>query len=374
VSKETVIFLSASDPFSTRDWSGIPYFMYKALQHHYEVVYVRSPKLRRLKLAGYYLNKILGVLGVGKILFDFGFLVSFFSGLANTRSVRKIGMAKFIFCPASIVEVAFLKTNIPLVICTDCSVLQMVGYYPALERVQGFSVSIVSRIERRAFAKASANIFSSAWAADFISKKYFAGNIHIVPFGANLIDDYSHVKPRAYKNGACTLIFVGVDWKRKGGDLAVQIRRELEKTGIDCRLIVVGSVPKTMQEDKVDVVTDLDKRLEESKYATLFRDADFMILPTNADCTPVVIAESFAFGVPVLAANTGGISQMINDGLNGFLINERSASAYATPITTMLSNIGQRQQMAAACRESYTTMFNWKAWATGVTRAVASLN
>lgn len=371
--KETIIFLSAADPFSPKDWSGIPYFMYKALQDQYEIAYIRSPRLRRLKLIGYYINKVLRMLGLGTILFDYGFLVAFLSGLANTRSVRKIGMAKFIFCPANPIEVAFLKTNIPVVICTDCSILQMVGYYPALERVLGLSARIVTGVERRAYSKASVVILSSSWAADFISKKYLASNIHVIPFGANLANNYPDPDPRAYKQGSCTLIFVGVDWKRKGGDLALEIRREVEKSGVNCRLIVVGSVPKTIQEGNVDIIRDLDKRLDEEKYATLFRGADFMILPTNADCTPVVIAESFAFGVPVLAADTGGISQMINEGSNGFLIKKRSASAYATTITSILPDIERRQLIATACRDSFKTTFNWRSWASGVAKTVASL-
>ena len=50
-----------------------------------------------------------------------------------------------------------------------------------------------------------------------------------------------------------------------------------------------------------------------------FAESHFLVLPTQADCTPLVIAEANAFGVPCLVSVLGGLPTLVQDGQNGRL-------------------------------------------------------
>ena len=53
---------------------------------------------------------------------------------------------------------------------------------------------------------------------------------------------------------------------------------------------------------------------------------DFHINLSESEGVPVSIMESFSFGIPVIATNVGGVSEIVIDGYNGFLIDPNSNS------------------------------------------------
>ena len=55
-----------------------------------------------------------------------------------------------------------------------------------------------------------------------------------------------------------------------------------------------------------------------SQLRQLFEQADFFLLPTKADCTPVVFSEAASYGLPVITTNVGGCQSVIMDGYTGF--------------------------------------------------------
>jgi len=67
------------------------------------------------------------------------------------------------------------------------------------------------------------------------------------------------------------------------------------------------------------------KVLNENNY-------DFHINLSESEGVPVSIMESFSFGVPVIATNVGGVSEIVIDGYNGFLIDPNSTSSDVSQI------------------------------------------
>ncbi|MBL7870854.1 MAG: glycosyltransferase family 4 protein [Cyclobacteriaceae bacterium] len=364
MARETIVFLSSKNPTSITDWSGIPYFMYQTLCKHYQVIYLASPELKYAKLMGYYFNIVINKLVGKKYLFDYGVILSCICGLINTLALRKVKNARFVFCPAGLSEVAFLKTKIPIVTCGDCSMLQLIDYYPSLQHVLIISKWEIAWIERRALKKATFNFFSSRWTTDFILDQYRIRNTCSIPFGANLTNPPTTLPLKELPSNECTILFVGVDWIRKGGDFALKIRAAIQHLGLNCKLVIIGSSPgqSELSDEGIEVYRKIDKIVDRAMYEQKFKEAHFMILPTLADCTPIVISEAFAFGLPVVAADTGGISTMIEDGVNGFLLQERVPMDHAKVIVETFKNPERYHAMSEASFKSFKTTFNWGNW------------
>src|SRR5687768_13126533 len=112
--KAKIIFLSSKNPYKKSDWSGIPFFLFEALCTQYDVEYVSLPGFKRVRLLGYYFNKIYSFLSGKKYLFDYGIILSLLYGIVGSIKLKSKS-AKFILSPAGLTETAFLKTKLPIV-------------------------------------------------------------------------------------------------------------------------------------------------------------------------------------------------------------------------------------------------------------------
>ena len=75
---------------------------------------------------------------------------------------------------------------------------------------------------------------------------------------------------------------------------------------------------------------------------------DLLVVPsTLVDATPRVILEAFAAGVPVLACTSGGIPEIVDHNVTGFLVEQRSPRALATAIRQLLACEPRRLREAA---------------------------
>jgi glycosyltransferase involved in cell wall biosynthesis len=127
----------------------------------------------------------------------------------------------------------------------------------------------------------------------------------------------------------------------------------------------MGCVPPSGRDLKhVRVIEKLDKDSVEGEddFISILNHTDFFILPTRADCTPIVIAEAFSAGVPVLASNTGGISSLVKEGVNGFLFAQDDVPGYVQRIAGLMNAPEQYEMISKNCVQVYHTTFNWQSW------------
>lgn len=71
------------------------------------------------------------------------------------------------------------------------------------------------------------------------------------------------------------------------------------------------------------------------------------------------VAEAMACGLPVVAARTGGIQEIVEDGTSGFLVEPGNADALADAVAELLENKDDREAFARAGRERISEKFNW---------------
>lgn len=374
--RETILFLSSKNPYSKTDWSGIPFYMFKALAQHYQVIFVPLPKFKSIKLGGYYFSKLLKKAFNINYTFDYGLLLAGFYGILGTLRVKKHKDIKFIFSPAGLTETAYLQTSIPIVSAGDCSTLQLINYYPTMVKVSDLSKWEITRVESKAMKRNSLAVFSSEWATTFVQRNYKINKVFTIPFGSNNQASIPQIEKQAPTKRRCNLLFVGVDWKRKGGNVVLEIHEKLLGKGIESRLTIIGSViPKECIIPKsVRVIESIDKDTFEGEnlFNTIFQESDFFILPTLADCTPLVIAEAFSFGIPVLATRTGGIPSMVIENETGFLFVEYDTKGYVNTIESLCKDSVQYYTLSQKCKKFHCDVLNWQSWALRLKQLVSS--
>lgn len=365
------LMLHREDIRDRRTWSGIPFKMYEALRARgAEVVlcdrlgYPRSARLaienRLLRWGGY-------------TTFYRRRTAEHYADLVSERLRPLAGSWDVLLAVDSIVEVALLDIDKPLVIVSDATnTLLMETSYPGYDSFSARAQRSISDLERTAYQRAALVVFSSSWAAAAAVQHHAipAERIEVVPFGANI----DHVPPRqaACQAGpwrhpeVCELLFLGVDWERKRGWLALETLRELNRTGLRSRLTVCGNAPALRADADLEVVPFLDKNrpAELARLEGLLARSSYLLLPSRSECSPIVFCEASAYGLPAVSCDVGGISQIIEHGRTGFLLpRDAPPAAFAAQIAASFRDQEGYRRMRVESRDRYDSLLNWDHWA-----------
>jgi glycosyltransferase involved in cell wall biosynthesis len=110
------------------------------------------------------------------------------------------------------------------------------------------------------------------------------------------------------------------------------------------------------------------------RLSRLYLDAHFLVLPTRADCTPVVLAEASAHGVPSIAADTGGVRGAVTEGENGHLLPAAAdGEAYGALLHEIFADPARHHALSRSSRRVYEERLNWDRWASSMNALLASL-
>lgn len=303
-------------------------------------------------------------------------------GYAQQASRRLSRLAiDVVFSPGT-VPIAYLESEHPIVVWTDSTFAGMVDFYPEFTNLCAESLKNGTALEAAALARAALVVYSSEWAAQTARLAYgiTPAKLHVVPFGANIevaptLEDVRRIVA-ARSQSVCKLLFFGIGWARKGGDIAVEVARELNAAGLPTELLVVGSRPRQPTPPFVRYQTigiASPTRLEQ--LSAVMAESHFLLLPTRADCTPVVFSEANAFGVPCLATRVGGIESIIRDGVNGATFpRDATVASYCDYISTRFADWRGYTELALASFREYQTRLNWDVAGRAVSELLANLS
>jgi glycosyltransferase involved in cell wall biosynthesis len=359
-----ILLASVDDVCDIRGWSGTPFHLYRALQAAGLDVVLASPLRERcghvLKvvqfahnaaLPGYYYSRLREPLIV--------------DGYAQQIRRRISATSPDLIIALSTLPVAHLETNVPIVTWTDSTFAGMVDFYPSYTGLSRRYLALGHAMERSALQRVDLAVFSSAWAARSAVEAYGRprNSVAVVPYGANIASP-SRLTASRPADGVCRLLVVGRGWQRKGVDLAVRTVAALRARGVPATLDVVGSNPPlgTNLADEITVHGPLEKddRRADEQLKRLFERASFFLLPARADCSPIVLAEAQAYGIPVVASDVGGIASMMRPGSGG---RTYPLGRFVDDATNLIEGLwGDPARYAAeqaAARRAYEQLLNW---------------
>ena len=270
---------------------------------------------------------------------------------------------------------AYTTFQHPACIIHDTTFNSLVDYYPAFTRLSKRSIKAGNAMYQRALSRADAAVFSSKWASDSALNYYGteARKINTIPFGANILvypsaaEVDEQVKLRS-NSACCKLLFIGIDWERKGGPDAVKIVNALNQKGVSARLIVVGCRPiiEPNLTRFVDIVGFISKASPAGidRLSDLLHSCSALLVPSLSECYGCVYCEANAFGLPALGRDTGGIPEIIHDGENGLLLREaESCESFADRWSEVWINKGKYAAMSRRGHREFISRLNYDVFA-----------
>jgi glycosyltransferase involved in cell wall biosynthesis len=96
-----------------------------------------------------------------------------------------------------------------------------------------------------------------------------------------------------------------------------------------------------------------------SEVSGLLADTDIFVLISNAEAFPISILEAMRAALPVIATDTGGISEAVSDGENGFLVAQGDSSTLAERLSVLIKSPELRLKMGESSRQRFLRNYEW---------------
>lgn len=360
-SNKIIGFVSAENPFTDRSaWSGTIYKIRESIEKAgYPVKWIKStPPKYLVKTLGIYLKLRYGFTQHHPFLFK---LIAKYTDWVSAKQ------CDILFFPGGAQIMNHAPVQIPYIYYTDACFNQMVDYY--WFNINNRLIKLANEEESKAIKNAFLNIKSSDWANNYAIEYYKCSrkkNI-VIEFGANL-DEKDIVETLPYKSGRLNIFFSGVDWNRKGGEIAIDTITILrEKYNIDATLTIVGIKDLPERYKKLPYVRNLgflnkNKPEEYSKYIDVIKQSHILLLPTKAECSAIVFCEAAAYGLPVYTHDTGGIANYVVDDFNGHRLSLGcTGEDFARKIYESICN-SDFQRFHENSLSLYKKTLNWDKW------------
>jgi glycosyltransferase involved in cell wall biosynthesis len=166
------------------------------------------------------------------------------------------------------------------------------------------------------------------------------------------------------------MLFVGRLIERKGAEYAIRATAALRRQGRAVRLTVIGDGPERtklvalIEELGLREAVDLAGALPHDAIADHYRTASILLMPAVTDWKGeqegfgMVLVEAMASDLPVVATRSGGIPDVVTDGVTGLLVPERDAAALAAAAARLLDDPGLAARLSAAAQADLDRRFS----------------
>ena len=158
------------------------------------------------------------------------------------------------------------------------------------------------------------------------------------------------------------VLFLGRLDARKSPDVLLRASKEVLKSFPETK-IVFGGDGEVEKNKRLAEELGIADRCEFRGWVTgnereaLFERAAVYCLPSKNEGLPMSVLEAMARGIPTVATPVGGIPQVIEDGVNGFLIKADDIESLSEKLIALLENPALRETVGMASRETILCSF-----------------
>jgi glycosyltransferase involved in cell wall biosynthesis len=208
--------------------------------------------------------------------------------------------------------------------------------------------------EREIYRDARVVFVRSTHVADTLVAEYGCGPdaVEVVGMGPNGdVPDEPHV-------GSGTgdrILFVGVDWERKGGPQLVDAVARLRAEHPGVRLEIVGCAPPIGDQPGVTV----HGLVPLARVYELQRECDVFCLPTRFEPFGVAVIEAMHGGLPVVGPRRGALPDMVDHEVTGLLYEPDDADGLVDALRTLVTDPAAARSMGEAGRRRARSSFTW---------------
>lgn len=151
------------------------------------------------------------------------------------------------------------------------------------------------------------------------------------------------------------ILFVGIDWERKGGPALLEAFRIVLNTVPDAQLNIIGP----------DVQVDLPNcrvlgQIPIEQLDQYYRQASIFCLPTRREPFGIVFIEALQYALPIVATGVGALPDFVKVGENGYLVEPEDVPALAYALIDLLQDEEKRRRFGRNSYILWKERYNWE--------------
>jgi glycosyltransferase involved in cell wall biosynthesis len=242
----------------------------------------------------------------------------------------------------------------PLYIYTDHTIASHHEYASPDQRL--FRSKPLLALETKLYQRADRILVSAGHVEQTLIKQYGCdpARVSTILIGANVEAAASSGELDRYAAGH--ILFVGIDWERKGGPTLLAAFDKVAEAFPHATLTIAGCAPP-VSHPRVRSLGLLPR----AEVAALLAQSSIFCLPSLIEPSAVASVEAMAFRLPVVATRVGGFPGMVADGETGILVPPGDEAALAGALSELLLHPERARAMGLAGYHRGRDLFTWDA-------------
>jgi len=155
------------------------------------------------------------------------------------------------------------------------------------------------------------------------------------------------------------VLFVGVDFQRKGGDVLLKAFEKVHIEIPDANLLIIGPSKKLYKIEQ-DGVTFLGPVYDRMVLKEYFKQAHVFTIPSVCEPFGWVFLEAMSYKLPCIGTNVDAMPEIIKDGETGFLVEKNNVGMLTDRLIQILTDKNKALHMGLAGFEYFKTSFKWE--------------
>ncbi|NTM33511.1 glycosyltransferase family 4 protein, partial [Enterococcus faecium] len=242
-------------------------------------------------------------------------------------------------------------------------------YYSGFQNLSEYELKKRHQIQIERYEHAKYIFTMSKYLRDFLINHEGMSKDKVIHVGGGINLPSNDDKSLNIKNRR-RILFVGRDFKRKGGDLVVESYKLLRKTKFyNLELYIAGptKIDKRFLGEGIYFLGDISSE----KLSYYFNLCDIFCMPSKFEAYGLAFIEALSYGLPCIGVNKFEMPYFIKEGYNGFLLeNMNSEIELAEKIETLLIS-DEIFENTKKHKSLYKEEFSWDAVAT---RIISKIN
>jgi glycosyltransferase involved in cell wall biosynthesis len=209
--------------------------------------------------------------------------------------------------------------------------------------------------EEALYQDATVNFTSSEFAARSLVEDYGIPQerVSCVFSGVNL--PFPAVLDPARRPGL-RIVFVGVDWERKGGPDLLEAFHLVSPEFPEAELHIVGCSPSA-KGSRIHI----HGRIPPEAVVSHLESASIFCMPSRVEPAAVALVEASAYGLPVVSTAVGGNVERVVNGKTGLLVEPGNIAQLADALRKLLADAALREELGRQGRDFALQHFTWPA-------------
>lgn len=220
--------------------------------------------------------------------------------------------------------------------------------------------------------RSAAGVLStSEWFARYLIDRASvpADRVRVIPFGINNVPVTSRPADRASSG---RLLFIGVDFERKGGPQLVEAVRILRARGDRDLSLTIAGPKRWPLPGRAPEFVDFRGSVAAAEAAALYPEHDLFVMPSRFEAFGIVFAEALAAGLPCIARRAFAMPEIVAEGVTGSLVDSDDPGELADLIDRTLADPGLHRRVADAA-PAIRRRYSWETVSAEIVASIEAL-